>query len=183
MAEEPSVNGAAALYTREVLSERLGTERFEQTLRACLGATDRERYDHVWGSGWLPLRISEAVIDACADALGRDREPFAHEVVLESSSRAIARIYRVALRFAWEEALVARAPALYRRIRNVGELEARFVHRGAADAVVSGWALSPRAARSLATSLEAILLAAGKESVRIGIVMRRDGASYEIRWQ
>jgi hypothetical protein len=102
MTVEPSVNGAAALYTREVLAERLGTARFERVLCGALTATDRETYDHVWGSGWLPLRISEAVIDACANELGRDPEAFAHEVVLESSGRAIARIYRVALRFAWE---------------------------------------------------------------------------------
>ncbi len=181
MSEEPSVNGAGALYTREVIRERLGAPRFEEVC-ASLAPADRQLYEHVW-SGWLPLRISEAVLDGAADALGADRERFAHEVILESSGRTIARVYRVALRFAWEEALVARTPALYRRIRNVGSMEARFVQRGAADATLTGWALSPRAARSLASSFEAVLLAAGKEDVVTEIAMRADGARFRLRWR
>ncbi len=182
MSEEPSVNGAGALYTREVIAERLGVARFEQVL-ATLPPADRQRYEQVWASGWLPLRISEAVIDTAADALAVDRERFAREVVLESSSRTIARVYRVALRFAWEEALVARAPTLYRRIRNVGAMEARFVQRGAADATLTGWSLSRRSARSLATSFEAVLLAAGKENVETDVSMRSDGALFRLRWR
>jgi hypothetical protein len=75
-------------------------------------------------------------------------------VILEASRRTVSRFYQVALRFAWEEALVARAPTLYRRIRNVGAMEARFLQRGDAEATLTGWALSPRAARSLASSFE-----------------------------
>jgi hypothetical protein len=157
---------------------------------ARLPEPERQAYEAITATDWVPLELSSRVIELVAEEAGRPLDGFFAEMVRGGTLRALDSFYRTLLRFAWDEMLVARAAGAYRRIRNVGRLEATLVRPGQAIAVLRGWpGLSEQHARSLGYTMEAFFLAAGKQEVAVDTRLDHradgalDGATYRCSWR
>jgi hypothetical protein len=173
------------------MREAVGDALLERAL-AKLPPSLQAEYAAIRPESWVPLDLSAQVIDAVASEAGRDRDLFFEEMVRAGSLRSINRFYRTLLRFAWDEMLVARAAGSYSHIRNVGRFEATLISAGDAVAYLRDWPnLTERAARSMAYTMEAFILAAGKREVKVTVTLDpplRPGdapssATYRCRWR
>ena len=187
----PCVVGTGPLGVREAMREAVGDEVVERALGK-LSASLRGEYAAIRPESWVPLDLSAQVIDAVALEAGRDRDAFFEEMVRAGSLRSINRFYRTLLRFAWDEMLVARAAGSYSHIRNVGRFEATLIKAGEAVAYLRDWPkLTERHAHSLAYTMEAFILAAGKREVKVTVSIdppaspeeAPSSATYRCRWR
>lgn len=172
---------------RDAVGESIMTRALER-----LPVSVREEYAAIRPESWVPLDLSAQVLDAVAAEAGRDRDAFFEEMVRAGSLRSINRFYRTLLRFAWDEMLVARAAGSYSHIRNVGRFEATLVRPGEAVAHLRDWPnLTERHARSMAYTMEAFILAAGKRDVTVTVALdppvggdeAPSSATYRCRWR
>lgn len=185
----PCAIGTGPLGIRAAMIDAVGADVLARALTR-LPEPERRAYETIAAGDWVPLELSSRVIELVAEEAGRPLDPFFAEMVRSGTLRALDSFYRTLLRFAWDEMLVARAAGAYRRIRNVGRLEATLVRPGHAIAVLRGWpGLSERHARSLGYTMEAFFLAAGKHDVAVDTNLdRRDGdalegATYRCSWR
>lgn len=187
----PCVVGTGPLGVFEVMVETVGVDVVERALDKLPVELVRQ-YRAITPQSWVPLDLSSQVIDAVAIEAGREPDAFFAHVVRTGSMRSLNAFYRTLLRFAWDEMLVARAAGAYAHIRNVGRLEATLTGPGEAIAVLREWPdLTERAAQSLAYTMEAFFVAAGKQEVKVEPTLevpadpsrRPSSATYHCSWR
>src|SRR5215469_3929508 len=109
---------------RAVIEEQFGSVPIAKALTS-VAPDVRAEYEQLSSIAWVRATTDYVVHDAIAAVL--DREPLAfHEQTLRAAmARSFKTIWRILLRVTSDEALIARAPSIYRRTRNVGEMAVR----------------------------------------------------------
>lgn len=167
-------------HARDALRELITDETFELALRDL---------DPEWANayrtavtGWVPIRIVDAVARTCGRAISRDAMALNDEVSRRCAERAYTTIWRAFFRFSSDEALLTRAPLLYSRTYNRGALDVRFPSSSRAVVEVLGWPDPPEiVARGLAMGIERVLALSGRDNPRIHI-QRAAPIYYECTW-
>lgn len=167
---------------RAALIDAVGRSTFDRALTR-VSQADRDAYENIDPLGWVPLRVSAAVLDAVAAEAKLDAEELFDRVVREGVERSFKTVWKVLLHFTTDDALIARTPLIYAKSRNIGKLEARIAAPGEADATLTGWPqMTERHARAIAVSIATVLSLAGRKSPRFFYQRTADGATFKLTW-
>lgn len=178
---EPAIYGAVIAQTRAVLVETIGQDAYDRAL-ASLPRVDADAYAHANALDWVPVRVIENVVRACGEVIGRDWQVLNDEVSRLGSRRAFGTVWRVFLRFTSDEALMTRGPTLFGKTYNRGRVHAEFSGHGSARVVLE-WPGAPElVVRTLRIAVEELLLAGGRERVRVGVERVARGAVFQCQW-
>ena len=169
------------LQTRAVLIEEIGRDAYDAAL-ATLPPADADRYAHANALDWVPIRVIEAVARACGEVTGKDWEALNDRVSRLGSRRAFGTVWRVFLRFTSDEALMTRGPTIFGKTYNRGRVRPEFSGNGTAR-IALDWPDPPAlVVRTLGLAIEELLLAGGRQSVRVVVDRHPRGASYQCSW-
>ena len=178
---EPAIFGAIITQTRAVLIEVVGPEAYAAAL-ANLPEADAALYAHANALEWVPVRVVEAVANACGEVVGRDPMTLNDEVSRLGTRRAFGTVWRAFLRFTSDDALMARGPTLFGKTYNRGRVRLEFSGKGTA-LVHLEWPNAPElVVRTLGVAIEELLAAGGRERVRVAVERLPRGASYRCAW-
>jgi len=178
---EPAIFGAIITSSRQALIETIGSATFDAALRT-LPSADAELYRHANALDWVPIRVIQAVVEACGEVAGRDAMALNDEVSRLGARRAFGTFWRAFLRFTSDDALMTRGPMLFAKTYNRGRIRTEFPGPRAARVVLE-WASPPElVVRTLRVAIEELLLAAGRSSVRVITERTPRGADYRCSW-
>jgi len=179
----PSVAGIAVLDLMRALEEIVSTEVFLRA-REALPPGVREDLDAVSAVSWVPNDTLNSVIDEIARAASLDPEAMLDQAIRSASQRTFRTVWRMFLRVTSDEALIKRAPVVYGRSRNVGQLSARIDTPGVAEVLLTEWPdISDRTLRSIGVGIQSVLEIAGRRDVRMSYIRTPSGGRYELRWR
>lgn len=179
---EPSTSGIAARDFQWALRRVVGDSVFEVALGQ-VSLEAREVLCNVPTDPWVPLAMMGELIEAARDHSGMDEDELMERTIRMSTEHTINTVWRVLLRVTTDKALITRTPLLWKRTRNVGQLEVTEHGKGRGTLQVTGWpGLTRRSAFALAINIRTILECAGRKEVRVKWGRSRDGARYHVSW-
>jgi hypothetical protein len=130
----------------------------------------------------VPIRVVQAVVEACGEVVGRDPMALNDEVSRVGARRAFGSVWRAFLRFTSDEALMTRGPMLFAKTYNRGQIRTEFPSPRTAR-VLLDWADAPElVVRTLRVAIEELLVAAGREHVRVQVERAPRGSEYRCSW-
>jgi hypothetical protein len=131
----------------------------------------------------VPVATQQALYDALALEVGVPADQLHVEMVRRSTARVVRTVWRLLLRFTSDEALVSRAPILFRKSFCQGKLEVTQLVPGRAQLTVSEWPRMPAfSQRGLRIGIATILALAGRKDVRVRCAATAGGAELEASW-
>lgn len=179
---EPAIFGGVIHQSRAALIERLGRDTFERAM-ATLPPADASAYRDANVLDWVPIRVIEAVVEACGRASGRDGDALNDEVSREGARRAFTGLWRPLLRITSDEALMTRGPVIFAKTYNRGRLSTEFPAPRQARVELFDWPATPDlVVRTLRIAIEELLKAAGRSNVRVVSERTRVGCIYRCAW-
>lgn len=181
---EPCVAGTRITAMRNVVEEKHGRDVLDRALVG-LPADVRDEYLHATSVTWIRASTDYAVHDAVALVLGREPLAFHEETLRLAMERTFRTVWKILLGLVTDAALVARAPSIYARTRDTGELTAQLVAPGRADFTLRNYpGFLARDGRSIGAGLEVVLGLTGRREPRVtGMTLQPDGAVFTIQWQ
>lgn len=179
----PSVAGIAVLDLLRALEEIVSAEAFLRA-REALPPAVREDLDAVSAVTWVPNDTLNRVIDELARAASLEPEAMLDQAIRSATQRTFRTVWRMFLRVTSDEALIKRAPLVYGRSRNVGQLSARIGTPGVAEVLLTEWPdITDRALRTIGVGIQSVLEIAGRRDVRMSFARTPNGGRYELRWR
>lgn len=180
---EQEVRGAGVLKRIAANVAVAGHRAVDQAMQA-IPSDVRTELQHLDALDWIELQRVEILQDAIAAHAGRDPEALHDEVIRRTVDDALHTLYRVALRFASEEWMVARTQAMFGKTRKIGRLVSRVPEPGSAELELSEWpGIRERYVRQVAIGVERVLVLTGRADVRVEHLRRMDGATIQVRWR
>jgi hypothetical protein len=176
------VSGVSLMHFRDAVAKLFGREVIVRGA-ARLAPEERAQLEALSAIGWVPVETLAHAVDAWAEAAGVSAEELTVRGVREATRQSFATVWRVLLRLTTDDALVARAPLLYARVRNAGTLGVTALGARDAQLALTGWRDSTeRQLLSLAVSFETILELTGRPHARCTFKRTSDGGTFRLRW-
>ena len=179
---EGHVTGTSFCAHRDEIEAVYGKD----VLQRAVGHLEHAQRHHVMDAlpvSLVPISTQQALYEALAAETGARAEQLHVEIVRRSTERVVRTIWRVLLRFTSDEALVSRAPILFRKSFCQGKLVAEKIAPGRARLRVSEWPGMPAfSLRGLRVGIETILTLAGRQDARVRCEATADGATLEANW-
>lgn len=180
--DEPAIYGAVIVVMRPVLIDYVGKSTYDRALHA-ISPADAEAYDRTNALGWVPVRSVEAVARACAEIKGEDWRALNDEVSRRGARKTYNTLWRVFMRFSSDEALMTRGPMIFGKTYNRGSVRTEFPEPGRARLLLD-WPNAPDlVVRTMRVGAEEMLLAGGREGVRVQIERSQRGATFLCQWE
>ena len=177
------VAGTRMLAMRAVIKEQFGTGPIAEALTS-VAPDVRAEYEQLSSIAWVRASTDYLVHDAIAAVLGREPLAFHEQTLRAAMARSFKTIWRILLRLTSDEALIARTPGIYRRTRNVGQLEVKANARGSAELALTQYpAIGSRDIRSIGAGLEVVLSLTGRAGARAAARPAADGTIYTVTWR
>ena len=174
--------GPFAVALRKNLRKLVGDQDYERIL-AALSLDQRDELLSATSLGWVRLSMVDAVVEAAADATGRDAVEINASITRMNVEHTILGVWRLLLKAATDRMIIQRAPALYTRAYNRGVVTSQWLGRGHATVTVTDWPEIPRnALAGGAVGLETLLGHAGRTEVRIEAERTAEGAILHVQW-
>jgi hypothetical protein len=177
-----SAAGAEIMCFREALEELEGAEAVRRAT-ARLSPAARTALDELTPMCWAPTELLTELADAVARGTHENRDVVLERTAREGLTRTLRLFFRAFLNGHTDEALLARAPIIFSRLRDTGHVEARL--RGARDAELrlTGWpSVDPRQMKLVAIGFEALFALAGRRSPLCHWDATDDGALFRLTW-
>ena len=150
---------------------------------ARLQPAQREHVMSALPVSWVLVSTQQALYEALALETGRPAEQLHVEMVRRSTERTVRTLWRVLLRLTSDDALVSRAPVLFKKSYRQGAMDAEQLAPGRVRLTVSGWPNMPAISlRGLRVGIETILILAGRRDVRVKSEASADGARLDASW-
>ncbi|HKU36982.1 MAG TPA: hypothetical protein VJR89_02510 [Polyangiales bacterium] len=179
----PSTSGIAVMDLLHVLAEMVGQAKIERA-KGRLSPAQRQTIDALTAVSWLPNTTLALFVDELARCVQRDAEAMIDEAVRAAVDRTFKTVWRMFLRVTSDEALIKRTPIIYQRSRNIGQLSARILEPGNAEALLTQWPDVPdRHLRTIGVSIARVMELAGRRDVRMTAHRTPDGGRYQLRWR
>jgi hypothetical protein len=180
---EPRVSGAVLLDQHRVMEEIAGKDVVKAAM-AKLDPEQRSEYESLLPVSWCSVTTANAVVTAVARECGRNASALQAEVVRVGVERTLKSIWRIILRFTWDDALISRTPMIYSKTYDRGELKAKMAYPGRAEVDLVGWPTVPQLdIEGLATGIETVLRVAGRRDVKVNWERRPGGVFYVATWR
>lgn len=182
MPETTRLAGASVADLRKALKE-LGGAEYEGALAAVPAAT-RDAFVSATAVDWVNVDVVEEVITAVARRLGQNPTVFNQQVNRISTERTFSTVWRFFLRYTSDLALLGRAPMMYRRVYDQGELRLTFPQAGRADVKMRGRpGISEMAAAAFGAGTARVLELTGRKNVEMQYARMADGADFTFTWE
>lgn len=177
------VLGAAVMARRRANEDIVGKVTVEAALEK-VAPEIRSEWDGLHALSWISLEDVEAIQDAIAVEARRDPEELHDAVIRASVERALKGLYRMVLRYASDEWLVAQTAAIFRHTRKRGDLSSTIPEPGRAELSLTGWrGIRDRHVRQVAIGVERVLTLSGRRDVRVESQPAPDGATFVVTWR
>ncbi len=177
------VHGSVILDQRRAYRELVGADVFAAAL-ATLSADQRREYEDVVAGGWIRCTTANAVVRAVAVLVGRDELEIDAVIVRMGVERTFGPLWRVLLRFATDDQIVTRAPILYAKAYDKGELRARILAKGHGECALVGFPeVGAIDLQAIGIGIAEALRVSGRSEVRHVVTRTPDGARIELRWR
>ncbi len=178
----PSITGLSARHVQWAICKLVGDGGFDASMgaitpeaRACLSNARK--------ASWVPIDAMGELFDAARAQSGLSEEELVGASIRMATERTMFGLFRALLRLTTDQALITRAPILWKRIRNIGRVEVTKHRRGGGVLEVHGWPeMSERSAYIVAVNIESVLRCAGRKDVTVDWTREANGARYEIDW-
>lgn len=150
---------------------------------ASLSASDRDEITSATAVSWVRIEPFATFHDRLAHELGRPVDETHAEIVAGGSRKTFGTLWRMLLRVGGARLVMTRAPVVYSKTYDTGEMRTKDITEQGGTFVLSGW---PHVPEFVLRGLRAGM-SVGLESVgRTGIVMTStrtpDGAVFNARW-
>ena len=179
---EACVSGTAFCAQRDEIEKEYG----RPVLLRAVERLEPAQREHVMGAlavSWVPISTQQALYEALAVETGDCAEELHMEMVRRSMERNLRTLWRLLLRLTSDEAVISRAPVLFKKGYRQGTLEVEKIAEGRARLRVSGWPNMPAIAlRGLCVGIETILMLVGRRDVRVKSEASAGGARLEVSW-
>ena len=179
----PSYAGTSILHMKDAVRALYG----ESVLREGLSRLDpevRSQLEHATPMGWVPADSLAQAIEAWSGIAGVGGDDMTVRCARHATTQTLTTVWRLFLSLTTDAALITRAPILYSKTRNVGELTVEGVEKGRARLVVRGWpGMSDRQLLSLCTNVETLLDLTGRKGPSAHAKRTADGGVIELRWR
>ncbi|MEM7606251.1 MAG: hypothetical protein AAF411_12920 [Myxococcota bacterium] len=165
------------------IEERFGSGPIDAAM-ARLSPAHRRELEGMVSISWLDVDATTALKSLIAEEVGMTPLSFQRLIVREAIGDTVNKVWRVVLKSLWDRAIIKRAPMLYSRAFDRGEMRAETHEPGYALFVLEGWPNMPEYnCEGLATGMEHVLELSGRHGVRVQ--WRRDAPRvlFEARWQ
>lgn len=109
------MSGTAMLDALRALEELIGSEGMIAARRA-LSADQRDELEGSTAVTWIRVDTGSALFDAAAQLCGRLPEQLIEDAVRRAADRTFNTVWRTFLRLTTDDALIKRAPLIYRAL-------------------------------------------------------------------
>lgn len=182
MTLEPKVSGVVISAQLEDFRARFGEAVMREVL-AALASDIRDEFTLVTAMSSIRCTSIERFYDAASLILKTPAAELHTETAVRVTGRTVTSVWRVLLRIATDDILVARSPALFRKAYMQGRLEVVRSGKGFAEIRVVDWPeMSEFAVRGLRVGVESTLRAAGRKDPKGSARKTADGASFRFDW-
>ena len=177
------VHGSVLLDQRRAYTELVGADVFAAAL-STLSVDQRNEYDDVVAIGWVRCTTANAVVRAVAAQVGRKELELDAVIVRMGVERTFGPLWRVLLRFATDDQIVTRAPVLYGKAYDKGQLRARMLAKGHGECTLVGFPeVGDIDLQAIGIGVAEALRISGRSEVRHVVTRTSDGARIDVRWR
>ena len=179
---EVHVSGTSFCAHRDEIEKEFGRPLLLRAVER-LEPAQREQVLGALQVSWVLISTQQALYEALALETGHTAEQLHVVMVRRSTERTVRTLWRVLLRITSDEALISRAPVLFKKSYRQGNLDAHQLAPGRVQLTVTGWPRMPAISlRGLRVGMETILILAGRRDVRVKSEASADGARLEATW-
>jgi hypothetical protein len=179
---EERFSGVMVKSHLEALQGRLGPAAYDRAM-ASLPEADRAELLVVTAISWVRIASLEALYAAVAPQLGTSVADLHTQIASQVVGRAITTLWRTLMRFATDELLISRGPAIFGRAYQQGRLEVASALVGSCDLRIVAWpAMSEFALRGFRVGIESTLRASARRDPRGTSHRTPDGALFRFTW-
>lgn len=178
----PSSAGATVLHFRDTLVDEYGANVVEAAAKD-LPRDLRRELEEVTAIGWAPAALVPALADAVAKRVHEHPDQLLDRVARAAMERSFRSVFRAFLNHSDDEALLARMPVIYARLRDTGQLAARRLGEHHAELRLTGWpGIDERQAHLLALAFETFAEVVGRKRPLCRCEVTDDGALFRLTW-
>jgi hypothetical protein len=178
----PSASGTSVSNFVAALREIYGDAWVNAGLER-LDAETRIQVEQAAALMWVPLEVLRRSVDAWAEANDVSADEITRRGVQLSVKRSFKTVWRILMTVTTDSALIARAPLLWSKARNVGKIHAeRRAGRNARLTLTEYPRCSERQIYSLAVALEALFELTGRKRAACKFRRTLDGAVFDVAW-
>lgn len=179
----PEFISGAMVHSHLAELERRFTRARLATIIDGLTPEDQDHLRLVTPLTWIRIDVLERAYEAFAREARTDVETLHTRIASEVVGRTVTSIWRVVLRIANDDLLIARAPAIFKRSYQQGSVTVTRSSPGKAELRVADWPdISEFALRGMRVGIESTLRAAGRKNPRGSAARVRDGAILRFEW-
>jgi hypothetical protein len=180
---EPRYSGALACNHIAYARERYGSAAVDRALGA-LDDAERAEIEEALAVGWVDVGTFERFHEALAEAVGRPVEETHFEIATHGGRRTFETLWRLLLRVAGTRFVLTRAPVVYAKTYDTGEMTLHDAHDRGGRFELTGWPrVPPFVLRGLRAGMSEGLRKTGRKDVRIEVVRHPDGATFRATWE
>jgi hypothetical protein len=182
VALEAKVSGVVISAQLQDFQARFGEAVMDQ-VRAALPADIRDEFALVTAMSSIRCTSIEKFYEVASKVLNIPAADLHTETAVRVTGRTVTSVWRVLLRIATDDILVARSPSLFKKAYPQGRLEVMRSGKGFAEVRVVDWPeMSEFAVRGLRVGVESTLRAAGRKDPKGSARKTADGASFRFDW-
>jgi hypothetical protein len=178
----PSVSGISLNHFVGALREIYGPEWVRAGLDR-LDAETRMQVEQATALMWVPLEVLRVAVDAWAETGNVSADEITRRGVQLSVRKSFATVWRVLLTVTTDSALIARAPLLWSRTRNVGRIAPEVKSARHARLTLTDYPTRhERQIYSIAVAFEAFFELTGRKPATCKYRRTSDGAVFDVTW-
>jgi hypothetical protein len=176
------VAGVEVMSFREALEALEGAEAVRRAI-ARLSPAARTWLDELTPMSWAPADLLTDLSDAVARGTHENRDVVLERAARASADRNLRVFFRAFLNGHTDEALLARAPVIFSRLRDTGHVAARLLGERDAELRLTGWpSMDPRQILLVAVCFETLFALAGRRGPLCHWEATDDGALFRLTW-
>jgi hypothetical protein len=180
---EPRLAGSVLLDQMSEIVKAHGKGALDRA-KATLSLDMQRDLEAMTPISWVDVRLAMELKNAVARGLGQDSIAFQKWVVRAAVGKTVHKFWRVFLTRVWDSAIVTRAPILYTKAFDRGEMKVASYKDQAAEMVLTGWSTIPDYdAIGLAAGIEAVLEYSGRRHPHVRFARKDDVVMFSLTWR
>lgn len=179
---EELISGGMVKSHVDALRQRLGVPAYDRSL-AALAEAHRAELLFVTPLSWVHIAALEALYGVVAPDVGMTVAELHTQIAAQVVGKAVTTLWRVLLRLATDELLVARGPTIFAKTYKQGRLEVARSAVGSCDLRIVAWpSMSEFALRGFRVGIESTLRASARRDPHGTSHRTAEGALLRFVW-
>jgi hypothetical protein len=132
---------------------------------------------------WVPTSLLTDLSDAVARSVHENGDVVLERAARGGAQKSLRSFFRAFLNITSDEALLARAPIIFSRLRDTGHVAGRLCGERDAELRLTGWpGMDPRQTLVVGIGFETLLALTGRRSPHCRWEGTDDGALFRLTW-